>query len=103
VQGQGQEADQECDAMRVPMGINPADNAARVLLEIPDDITRLRRNHPALAEQWRLAVRQAFLTAFDAGYRAVFFVRAETSGPRRGFYLLERPEPAAGEDVRTDR
>jgi predicted GNAT superfamily acetyltransferase len=61
-----------------------------VLLEIPIAIATLRREQPALAEKWRLAVRQAFRAAFGAGYRAVHFIRDEATQPPRGFYLLER-------------
>jgi predicted GNAT superfamily acetyltransferase len=82
----------------VPQSVMPTGEAARVLLEIPTDIARLRRERPSLCEPWRLAVRQAFRSAFDAGYRAVLFVRDDTSGPRRGFYLLERDQLAAIED-----
>ena len=62
----------------------------RVLLEIPVEIAVLRREAPAVAEQWRALVRRAFQTAFAAGYRAVHFVRDDSSGERRGFYVLER-------------
>ena len=62
--------------------------AASILLEVPGDIGRLRRERPALAEQWRWAARTAFRIAFDAGYRAVSFVRDESVTPRRRFYLL---------------
>jgi predicted GNAT superfamily acetyltransferase len=75
----------------VPLGVEAEVEAPRVLLEIPLDIARLRRDRPALAESWRSAVRQAFRTAFAAGYRAVQFVREDASGSRRGFYVLERP------------
>jgi predicted GNAT superfamily acetyltransferase len=61
-----------------------------VLLEIPDDINRLRKLDPALAERWRQAVNQGFRAAFAAGYRAVGFLREES--PRRGFYLLRQTQ-----------
>jgi len=61
-----------------------------LLLEIPADIAMLRREHPALAERWRMAVGQAFRLAFEGSYRAVQFIRDDASGHRRGFYLLER-------------
>jgi predicted GNAT superfamily acetyltransferase len=64
--------------------------APRLLLEVPDDIALLRREHPELAEQWRLVVGQAFRVAFQGSYRAVQFIRAEESALRRGFYVLER-------------
>ncbi|MDR3638782.1 MAG: hypothetical protein P4L84_33555 [Isosphaeraceae bacterium] len=59
-----------------------------VFLEIPEDITRLRRESPALASACQQAVRQAFLSAFDAGYRAVAFLRDQAHGARRCGYLL---------------
>jgi predicted GNAT superfamily acetyltransferase len=62
----------------------------RVLLEIPVEIAVLRREAPAVAERWRALVGRAFQTAFAAGYRAVHFVRDDSSGERRGFYVLER-------------
>ena len=82
----------EPDGTPVPIGIEPVIGATRVLLEVPADIARLRRRQPELAEQWRAAVRLAFRTAFDAGYRAVHFLRDDTDRQRRGFYVLERRE-----------
>ncbi|MGP0064806.1 MAG: hypothetical protein ACLQGP_14560, partial [Isosphaeraceae bacterium] len=80
------------DATPTPMGIEPAIGAPRLLLEIPADIARLRRERPELAEHWRATIRLAFRTAFDAGYRAVHFLRDNTDGLRRGFYVLELRE-----------
>jgi predicted GNAT superfamily acetyltransferase len=62
----------------------------RLLLEIPVDFALLRRDTPAMAEQWRALVAQAFQAAFAAGYRAVHFVRDDSLGQHRGFYVLER-------------
>jgi predicted GNAT superfamily acetyltransferase len=67
-----------------------SDGQARLLLEIPEDISRLRRESPKLAECWRLAVNEAFRASFAAAYRAVSFVRDESSGSRRLFYVLDR-------------
>jgi predicted GNAT superfamily acetyltransferase len=50
-----------------------------VLLEIPADITSLRKDQPDLAEAWSKAVRQAFQAAFAAGYRADGFLREGSS------------------------
>jgi predicted GNAT superfamily acetyltransferase len=68
----------------------PTLHAAQILLEIPSDIGRLRRDAPALAESWRSAVAQAFRSVFAAGYRAVGFLRDDSSGGRRSFYVLQR-------------
>jgi len=73
-------------AFRAPAALD----APRFLLEIPTGIAELRREQPALAERWRVAVGQAFQLAFAGSYRAVQFIRDDPSGHRRGFYLLER-------------
>jgi predicted GNAT superfamily acetyltransferase len=70
-----------------------------LLIEIPGDIARLRRERPDRAERWRVAVRRAFQSAFDRGYRATSFVRNEMVTPHRVFYVLERqgvPTPREG-------
>lgn len=73
-------------------GLSPRfDEWPSLLIEIPADIARLRRDRPELAERWRSAVRQAFQSSFARGYRAVGLVRDESSTPRRVFYVLERP------------
>ena len=58
------------------------------LLEIPGDIGTLRRDHPELAEDWSLAVREAFQAAFAAGYRAEGFVKGEPPGIQGWFYVM---------------
>ncbi len=77
----------------IPLGVQTNANAPRVLLEIPPRIADLRRDQPAAAEAWRLAVRQAFQASFAAGYHTVGLVRDESSGDRRCYYELERPKP----------
>jgi predicted GNAT superfamily acetyltransferase len=74
----------------VPLGVQTSASAPRVLLEIPPRIADLRRDQPAAAEAWRLAVRQAFQASFAAGYHAVGLVRDESSGDRRCYYELDR-------------
>jgi predicted GNAT superfamily acetyltransferase len=61
-----------------------------VLLEIPDDIGRLRSESPALAEAWRRAAADAFTTLFAAGFEAVDFVRTTSADGHRGYYVLQR-------------
>jgi predicted GNAT superfamily acetyltransferase len=72
------------------MSLQHSDDQPELLIEIPADIARLRRERPELAERWRLAVRLAFQSAFAEGYRAVSLVRDETVTPRRVFYVLDR-------------
>lgn len=58
-------------------------------IEIPQDLARLKHDHPALALEWRLAVRAAFQAALARGQRATAF--GELDG--RAVYLLEAPRP----------
>jgi predicted GNAT superfamily acetyltransferase len=69
-----------------------ADGHATVLLEIPDDIGRLRSESPALAEAWRRAAADTFTTLFAAGFEAVDFIRSTYPDGRRGYYVLHRQE-----------
>lgn len=49
----------------------------------PNDIITIRRQQPELAQQWRMALRAAFLEAFAEGFIAVGF-------SRDGWYALDQ-------------
>jgi predicted GNAT superfamily acetyltransferase len=68
-----------------PAAVCCPDGAPRLHLAIPASIRDLLVHEPELAREWQLAVRRAFESAFEAGYRAVGFARGEQS-----CYLLER-------------
>ena len=56
---------------------------SRVLLcQVPDDIVALRSSNPALAREWRLAVRRALGGSLEKNY-------AITGATRSGWYVLE--------------
>ena len=58
---------------------------ARVLLcEVPEDIVALRREAPALARDWRFALRECMTGALERGYEVA-------GATRSGWYVLERP------------
>src|SRR6266849_3642535 len=62
----------------------PGSSSARVVMcQTPEDIVALRRGDPRLARAWRIAMRSALSSAFDAGY-------AITGVTRTGWYVLER-------------
>lgn len=63
------------------VGAIPAD-ASAVSLAVPADIGALRRDNPRLAAQWRLALRDAMLERWGAGWRP-------TAVGRDGRYLME--------------
>jgi len=67
-------------------GGEPVQGSSRarvVVCQTPEDIVALRRSNPQLARAWRIAVRDALSSAFDAGY-------AVTGVTRTGWYVLER-------------
>ena len=58
-------------------------SASRVLLcQVPDDIVAVRRDAPALAREWRLALRRALGDSMARGYRIA-------GATRSGWYVLE--------------
>jgi predicted GNAT superfamily acetyltransferase len=62
--------------------------AGHLQLEIPARISEVKtRGSATAARDWQLAVRQAFQSAFSAGYTVVGFSRSD---PARPSYLLER-------------
>jgi predicted GNAT superfamily acetyltransferase len=62
----------------------PGSSRARVVVcQTPEDIVALRRSDAKLARAWRIAMRAALASAFDAGY-------AITGVTRTGWYVLER-------------
>jgi predicted GNAT superfamily acetyltransferase len=64
----------------------PPDEADHASIVIPARIADVKTS-PTAAQEWQTALRQAFQSAFDAGFVAVGFSRAERERPR---YLLER-------------
>jgi predicted GNAT superfamily acetyltransferase len=62
----------------------PRSSKARVVVcPTPEDIVALRRSDQNLARAWRIAMRNALFSAFEAGY-------AVTGVTRSGWYVLER-------------
>jgi predicted GNAT superfamily acetyltransferase len=60
-------------------------------IDVPSDISSLRRRDPHAAAEWRRTTRQRFLDAFGAAYVAV---DAERTADRVTYLLLRRPLPA---------
>ena len=58
-------------------------DAATALVAVPRDIARLRATDPALAQRWRLAVREALTELVAAGGRIDGFDRS-------GCYVVRR-------------
>jgi len=62
----------------------------RVSVEIPDEIDALRKEDLPLAQRWREATREAFVSLFKKGYVIHGFTAVPEIGRRRSFYLLEK-------------
>jgi predicted GNAT superfamily acetyltransferase len=90
------EAETRPDGLRVVVARTATPTVPWTLLEVPNDISRLRSIDAREADHWRLAVRDAFQAAFADGFRAVGFLLFEQSGREYGFYLLNRGK---GRDV----
>ncbi|GIH06846.1 hypothetical protein Rhe02_49130 [Rhizocola hellebori] len=73
-----------------PSGLAPdggpltAKDNGMIWCRVPPDIVALRRDDPAQASEWRLAVREVMDPAFAKGYLA-------TGMSRDGWYRLEQP------------
>ncbi|HSK24582.1 MAG TPA: GNAT family N-acetyltransferase [Egicoccus sp.] len=63
--------------------------AGRLRCHVPEDIIALRRTQPAVARDWRLALRDTLGAAVGQGY-------VVTGMTRDGWYLLERDVDEAG-------
>ena len=55
------------------------------LLQLPRDIVEIRRDKPSLAREWRLALRQALVSAFDDGLEVI-------GVSRDSCYVVARPD-----------
>jgi predicted GNAT superfamily acetyltransferase len=91
--------------IRIPEDVNENPTADQVLVEIPERIAELRRDHPDAAEAWRVAVGRALKGAFAAGYLAVSLVSEQVGVGRRSSYLLQRGRNSgkrAAPDVQSD-
>ena len=76
--------------LRLPTGV-VAPSEATLLIEVPGDVQRLKRQAPEAARAWRFAVRDALRSAFAAGYRAVDVHHGPVDGVAAAWYRLERP------------
>lgn len=75
---------------REPVAVRTKRRDRRVSVEIPDEIDELKKDDLALAQRWREATREAFLSYFKRGYVIHGFASIPEIGRRRGFYLLEK-------------
>ncbi|MCI4368454.1 MAG: hypothetical protein L3K09_02680 [Thermoplasmata archaeon] len=79
--------------IRVPVTVTEP-SAGRVHIEIPFDIDLVRQHESNSLRTWRHAVRDAFRSAFDAGYAVDDFALLSPEHERRAFYFLSAPEAA---------
>jgi predicted GNAT superfamily acetyltransferase len=63
-------------------------NDARLLVEVPANIQRIKEADLALAQDWRAHTRELFEAAFDRSYVVTGFVRGPASREQSSFYVL---------------
>lgn len=77
--------------IRMPVEVLPLDGAAALHLEVPTDLDLVETHHGTEGTAaWRLAVRRAFLSAFEQGYTATGFLTRPGPEGRRSWYELTR-------------
>lgn len=67
-----------------------------LLVEIPPDIDRVKREDIDLAHAWRQHTRELFQSAFEAGYIVTDFVHLAGEQVPRSYYLLSHGEGTLG-------
>jgi len=83
-------ADRDDQGLLVPEEPNLSLTDDVLLLEIPDDIDKMKDSNIQAAQRWRELIQKAFLNYFDAGYY-VNSLQVEREGDtRRTYYVLER-------------
>lgn len=65
-----------------------------LLLEIPEEIVRVKEADTVAGVDWHDSVRAAFKAYLPRGYTARTFLRREEDGIRRCYYVLRQSEPA---------
>ena len=89
------ETEQGESGIRIPTSVTEPTERL-VHLEIPFDLGSVRQHEAAFLGRWRHAVRDAFRSALDTGYRVSDFAVVNVEQERRSFYFLEAPvSPAA--------
>ncbi|MHC4268528.1 MAG: hypothetical protein ACYSTS_08690 [Planctomycetota bacterium] len=61
-----------------------------LLLEIPDNIDKMKNSNIDVARRWRILVQKAFLHYFNAGYYINSLQVEREGNNRRAYYILER-------------
>lgn len=65
-------------------------NAECVTVQIPSDINAIQREDPELSLNWRIATREAFVSALEAGLIVTDFYRSNEHNRAVGVYVLTR-------------
>ena len=72
-----------------PGAICLKENARTIRFEIPADYQALKADDPALALEWRLAVRRISEAYFASGYVVADFSHCRTQEGERSYYILQ--------------
>ena len=83
-------AEYDEQGMLLPEGLNLSLTDDVLLLEIPDDIDKMKVSNIDVAHRWRALIQKAFLHYFNAGYYVDSFQVEREGNIRRVYYVLER-------------
>ncbi|GIL11882.1 MAG: hypothetical protein BroJett038_06020 [Chloroflexota bacterium] len=87
------------DGLPRPSDIFARPDGTLALVEIPTQYETLAERDPALAQEWRLHIRQVFKTLLGMGFVATDFLREAHEGRERAFYLLSQTNTRQFEQV----
>ncbi len=62
----------------------------RVAIEIPGNISEIESSDPNLARDWRMATRESFIAAIEAGFLVEDYRVRDRSKRKIGYYVLNR-------------
>jgi predicted GNAT superfamily acetyltransferase len=85
------EAERSQEDLPLPTAEITPTGADKLLIEIPADFQKVKRQDMALAIEWRAHTRGLFERSFEQGYQVTGFVRHEADENfNRSYYLLEK-------------
>ena len=79
--------------------INTDLTSETILIEIPENIQKIKATNMKLARDWRLKTRELFETYFRKGYVAIDFLSEKIDDQRRNFYILSKKLVLGNEDI----
>ncbi len=80
----------DAQGLLIPLELDLTLTNEVLLMEIPDNIDKIKDSNIEVARRWRKFVQKAFLHYFDAGYYINSLQVERAGNTRRTYYILER-------------